>query len=420
MTVAAGPVLHRNARRLRVGIGCWRLRRVLLTMALALGTGAPAGAVLGTNDVVPAATLLLPYFEVDVADSDGRTTLLTVRNTGPAAAIAHAVVWTDLGVPTVTFDILLTGFQTRRIDLRQLFAEGSVGFPAFGGECESLVETGVVGQFQAELRDAHMGLASGFFEGACGAVPYGDQVARGYITIDNANDCSLTTPIDDGYFVEGGLGIASDDNVLWGEYALVDGGSGRAAGEPMVHIEASDAQETPFGFRTFYNRFAGAADDREPLAQSWGVRYFNQLTDVICWRDNAIRQTFGCDSFPQANLQGVNFPSTEPVIVTVYDHASSQTTSDDSAVPCDAVAKRTTVGGADFPVEPKSGWIYVDTDEDRPAQPQGFIISRQGYLAAVHRNLGGRSRLTGGVELDPFLPIAEQLTWPGAGGGGAP
>lgn len=387
-------------------------------MSLVVLSAAPSAAVLGTNDVVPAATLLLPYFEVDLADADGRTTLLTVRNASPAPAVAHAVLWTDLGVPTVSFDILLTGFQTRRIDLRQLFEEGSVGFPAFGGDCGDLEEVGLEPRLRPELRDAHRGLPSGLFQEFCGAVVHGDPVARGYVTIDNVNDCSVATPLDDGYFEEGGLGIASNDNVLWGEYALVDDAAGRAVGEPMVHIEATDEEQPSFGARTFYGRFVGlgSRDDREPLAQSWGVRYEHQLTDVICWRDNAVREPFDCEAAPVASTQGVNFPDDEKVIVTVYDHESNQVTTADSAVPCNAVARRTTVGGTGFPVSPKSGWMRIDTDQNNPAQTQGFIISRQGYVAALHRNLGSRSGLTGGVELDPFLPIGEQLTWPGAGG----
>jgi len=45
----------------------------------------------------------------------------------------------------------------------------------------------------------------------------GDNIARGYITVDTVNSCTLLFPGDTGYFATGGTGIATNQNVLWGD-----------------------------------------------------------------------------------------------------------------------------------------------------------------------------------------------------------
>jgi hypothetical protein len=82
----------------------------------------PSRAAVCTLDNVPAATLLLPYFEVDTADPNGRTTLMAINNASARATLAHVVLWTDLGIPTLSFDIYLTGYDVQSINLRDIFA----------------------------------------------------------------------------------------------------------------------------------------------------------------------------------------------------------------------------------------------------------------------------------------------------------
>ncbi|MBV8202108.1 MAG: hypothetical protein JOZ15_15925, partial [Acidobacteria bacterium] len=59
----------------------------------------PAAAVICTIDAVPAATLLLPYFEVDLNNPNGLTTLFSVNNASATAVLVHVVIWSDLSVP---------------------------------------------------------------------------------------------------------------------------------------------------------------------------------------------------------------------------------------------------------------------------------------------------------------------------------
>ena len=66
------------------------MKRLLVACLLAV-LAAPAFAVIGTVDDVPAATLLLPYFEVDLDDPAGVTTLMSINNASATAVLAHVV-----------------------------------------------------------------------------------------------------------------------------------------------------------------------------------------------------------------------------------------------------------------------------------------------------------------------------------------
>ncbi len=100
------------------------------------------------------------------------------------------------------------------------------------------------------------------------------------------------TPADPAYFAAGGTGLASDANVLWGEYFFVNSASNKADSQTAVHIVA-DADVFSPGDYTFYGRYVGydGRDDRAPLSSLYYVRYldggpFSGGTDLIVWRDN--------------------------------------------------------------------------------------------------------------------------------------
>ena len=187
--------------------GDWWTRppAALAAMALVLcvrGLAAPppAAGVLCTLDNVPAATLLLPYFEVNLDDPNGQTTLFSVANASAAAVLAHAVLWTDLGAPTLAFDIYLTGFDVQSINLRDVFAYGQLPRTADAAndpgdttspkgplsqgaafpDCKGLLPPPpLTGPFLAYLRAAHTGAPLPQGNGCVGA-SHGDHVARGY------------------------------------------------------------------------------------------------------------------------------------------------------------------------------------------------------------------------------------------------
>jgi hypothetical protein len=86
---------------------------------------------------VPAATLLLPYFEVDLDDGQGINTFFSVSNSSASAAVAHIVLWSDLAVPVLTFDVYLTGYDTQAMDLRKVL-EGHLPRTADNGRTRTM------------------------------------------------------------------------------------------------------------------------------------------------------------------------------------------------------------------------------------------------------------------------------------------
>jgi hypothetical protein len=300
-----------------------------------------AAAEIGTIDDVPAATLLLPYFEVDLSNPSGVTTLFSINNASASAAIAHVTLWTDESIPTLDFDVYLTGYDIQTINLRDVFNgnlprtadadadpgdaishHGSlsqdINFPGSTGPCaQPYPATGALYAWVIDhIRMAHTGQFS-FLYGGCLGAYYGDNIARGYITVDSVTQCNLSFPSDAGYFTT----LADNRNILWGDYFYMNPGENFAAGETLVHIEAcgapsvgNGAGQCPFSFAngdyTFYGRYNAVAgqDQREPLATTFGARYinggaFDGGTDFIVWRDSKTRPvgangTHSCSSAP--------------------------------------------------------------------------------------------------------------------------
>src|ERR1043165_2248485 len=117
-----------------------RVPAILLASILAMPLFA-AGPTTTSNDdscdiaVQPAATLLLPYFEVDFKSpqSTAVTTLFTVANVSNQPQIAHVTLWTDWGYPALTFPIFLTGYDVQGINLYDVFARAVVAPGLTGG-----------------------------------------------------------------------------------------------------------------------------------------------------------------------------------------------------------------------------------------------------------------------------------------------
>src|SRR5436305_6675816 len=99
-----------------------------------LASAVPASAVICTVDAVPAATLLLPYFEVDLNNPNGLTTLFSINNASATAVLAHVVVWSDLSVPVLDFNIYLTGYDVQTINLRDILVNGVLPRTASAGQ----------------------------------------------------------------------------------------------------------------------------------------------------------------------------------------------------------------------------------------------------------------------------------------------
>src|SRR5438874_490658 len=91
---------------------------VIILATLLAATQAHAG-----NDdscdigVAPAATLLLPYFEVDFVSTarTAQTTLFTVTNVSRLPQVAHVTLWTDWAYPALNFNLYLTPYGVQSI-----------------------------------------------------------------------------------------------------------------------------------------------------------------------------------------------------------------------------------------------------------------------------------------------------------------
>jgi hypothetical protein len=308
------------------------MKKITLCLALVglLAWGSPAAAEICTIDDVPAATLLLPYFEVDLDDRNGTETMFSINNASASAAVAHVTLWTDESIPTLDFDVYLTGYDVQTISLRDIFVDGNVPITASDGQdpkdtispqgdlsqdinfasCSGFLPYATTGAVNAtlltHLRNAHTGGPSSVYGGRCSGFDYGDTIARGYVTVDTVTQCSLEFPSSPAYW----SGVASFQNVLWGDYFYVNSAENFANGETLVHIEActpgngyigyvgtgtSGVNTCPFapGDYTFYGRYVAGlgTDQRESLATNFATRYLNGGpftggTSLCVWRDS--------------------------------------------------------------------------------------------------------------------------------------
>jgi hypothetical protein len=257
--------------------------------------------------VLPAATLLLPYFSVDPNLSNGDHTEFTLTNVSAAPRIAHVTLWTDLAWPVFSFNVLLGGYDSQRIDLNEILVAGRV--PA---SCGALPR-----ELPSELRARMLqALTTGKVpalgdQPACSRVGTTDGhpnlAAVGYATIDVVNTC---TPLDATH-PEYWDAIAYD-NVLTGDYRWSNDGRHSAEGAPLVHIRAvpeGGRVEPPFA-RTFYSRYQRAAtpnrDARQPLPSIFAARFLHQGTGwfetfVNVWREGETGTNATCSLY-EANL----------------------------------------------------------------------------------------------------------------------
>ena len=241
-------------------------------------------------------TLLFPYVEVDLADTNGVSTLISVNNGFGSETLVRLVMWTDWGIPTLAFDIYLKGFDVQTINVRDLF-DGNVPVTGIGTDlsafpfCDVMPPTysspALTAGEIAHLRTAHTG-QFGHIDGLCYGANHGDHLARGFITADVVDECSDVegfepnyTPanISYPYFMEGGggLGIAIIDNRLWGDVIYVDFNNDFAQGSEAVSLWADPADFTGSNVFTFYGRHSGndGRDERVPLPYRWDQRFLN-------------------------------------------------------------------------------------------------------------------------------------------------
>ncbi|HYU24827.1 MAG TPA: hypothetical protein VEO74_06465 [Thermoanaerobaculia bacterium] len=146
----------------------------------------------------PAATLLLPYFEVDFkAQQQAATqTLFTIQNTSHLPQIAHVTVWTDWGFPALNSPVFLTGYDVQGINLYDVFARATIA-GQFGTSSNTAVPTNPTPGSQPAGNDANPQLMNA--SAACTILPgrfssflltYLQQLFTTGVT--DAGNCSIT------------------------------------------------------------------------------------------------------------------------------------------------------------------------------------------------------------------------------------
>jgi len=255
--------------------------------------GGAAGPSTTNNDdscdigTAPAATLLLPFFDVDFKSPQGtaRTTLFTITNVSNLPQIAHVVIWTDWSFPAIDFNIFLTGYDVQPINLYDIFARGVIApmsgtsnttaepanptagsQPACGGAGLPACPAGAPVPINLATTNPNItsfanctnlpgaippgllsDLQSVFTTGFSGnvAIPCASTTkvggthtdAIGYITVDVNANCNTSLPNVATYFTTNIL----FDNVLVGDYENIQPNPAvvnAAGGSPMVHIRA--------------------------------------------------------------------------------------------------------------------------------------------------------------------------------------
>jgi hypothetical protein len=387
---------------------------------------ASAGILEGNCRVAnqPAATLLIPYFEVDLADPSGQTTLISVNNASAKSTLARVILWTDWGVPTLAFDVFLTGYDVQTLNLRDLFQGNlpNTGPDASNNGLLSQTSTattfdgcfdsgpnGVAPKLAAAdlnyLRAAHTGqpvaAASGTAPAQCAGslsgsssidANRGPNVAVGYVTVDAVNRCSprtvgslVNTPANGTYFAARGTGLASDDNVLWGDYTYLNTKRNTSNGQSAISIVADPDVFSP-GDYTFYGRYTSfdARDNRVPLSSLYYARYvnggtFSGGTDVVVWRDNrrASVAAQSCNKAPDWSPLG------ELQLVVFDEEENPKEVPNSNAFP--VTTQRIHVGGSSIPVAQPFGWVMLDLwhrDSTHAQAWAGVIMTAEGRFSS--------------------------------------
>jgi hypothetical protein len=427
-SVASGARSMREGsmgRTTKIKIPLLAAAALLLTLATGGVSRAQNSPLPGVVANQPGATLVLPYFEVDLNNHtpQGDTTTIQIFNTSQTAILSHLEIYSDLGVPAFGFDVYLTGYGVYRLNLQQLLVSGNlpqktasagqdpmdtispqgpdsqdINFASCNGilPITSTLSPSVL----LGLQNALTGQPSGNFGNMCLGQNIGDGIARGYITVDTTDACTTLNPSDADYFD----GIVTDQNVLAGDVFYVNPSKNHAVALPLISLiaDANNPATSSNGRYTFYGKFDNwsAIDNREPTSTTFAPRYINagspqglnfinQGTTEIVWRDSKVAQgPFLCSTTPSwypLLLEGMivfdeqEHPQVPPVCLERPCPVIA------TEIPYPAVTQKTVVGGPELATSFNEGWIYLDLNQSNtaagmnpsfdPAAAQAWVIS---------------------------------------------
>jgi hypothetical protein len=265
-----------------------KMLTLLLVVVALVAVASNASAITCTIDQRPAATLLVPYFQVSIgstgvvpADTTYRDTIVTIGNASTAPVLAHVSIWNHRSVLALDFmvalspndiqSMLMSGILTGSLPITPdaLILDPSV-FP--NGDGDACQRNALADEYP--LADGYLRfrptVTGGPIDNSAATTQYGspafqanssfalriydildadssddcDQDApdgtntgllTGYITIDMANYCSLSNPDNSTYWTADAAGWEND---LWGDYILKSGSGLPTYGNPTVNLEA--------------------------------------------------------------------------------------------------------------------------------------------------------------------------------------
>jgi hypothetical protein len=394
----------------------------LVLLLCALAVSAAIAATVDNDDscdisVLPAATLLLPYFEVDLENSAGETTLFTVTNVTNFDQIAHVTLWTDYGYPVIDFNLYLTGYDVQAINLYDILARGVIAPDAGTGtavtkrgtfsDVNPALKLAACDRLPGALDDVYitrmqqaftlgkvpqLGTAAG-----CSNIGGIHDRAIGYATMDVVGSCATRNATDPSYWTE----VIRFDNVLIGDYQQINSAQNFAQGGSMVHLravpEGGTAQERAglasytSGFdRTFYSRYQAAGspklDGRQPLPSTFATRWINGgpsefQTSMKVWREGRTDSDLTCIRYGfEARRK-----ATEIVVFDEDENAVSiaDTAGDSGPVTRPELPSTSRTATSDSDIYPQvvngsqAGWMYFNLDHTREDlhASQNWVIS---------------------------------------------
>jgi hypothetical protein len=341
-----------------------------------------------------AATLLLPYFEVDynASSTTAVDTVFSVMNTSRYPQIVRMTIWTDLGFPAAWCPIFLTGYGTMSVSMYNVVARGNLPVSSrffYTGPmsadnksnpnfAEDTFCDHAGGNLPANARERlQRMLSTGEREGSTCRVSSGHEHASGYITLDVVNSCSIDSPLDETYWRETIL----FDNVLSGEYERINPNvttGNYAGGNPLVHIRAvpdgglagsTATQILPY---TFYDRYTPAnarrIDRRQPLPSVFAARWINGgptgfMTNYVIWREGLTGPT----SDVCAYAKNATVPLKSAMIVRFDEHENAVVMGCGAA--CSAAMPLAATVSSDSGMFPPAGttgdvggWMWISLD----------------------------------------------------------
>ena len=312
-------------------------KALVLALAMAL-VGGVAYANWCARDVVPAATILIPYVEVSVDPDtlepiDGQTTVVDVINVSEEPVIIHITVWDINSDPQIDFDEVLTGYDKWQINWRD-FIDGNFGlfdtylnshalYPLSGNLTWSPHEWGPNGRRFGGVQSDAQDTPDPF--DACDPPPYGNRpdlkdviqtklagaminyymhdegcgdlrtdlawfgeggfaplnTLEFWVSIDTVFQCGLDFPDEAEYWTNPTI---APYNVLLAEWYRVNSLNQYSEAYNPPHIEAASEGLTVDGVNFYENNNADRIDwnsDREPLATAFAFDYFDGYQGLV-------------------------------------------------------------------------------------------------------------------------------------------